>query len=123
MKQIVDDRHFRLHLVSCRPNPEPVEQPMSHRTIKIQFVGGPFDGHSQAFTDPPILKRLALPVTDNTLPLLQGKPLGPPTPIATVARYQLGKVGNRWEYHFVESVTAKDIDLEGMVRAARGKTC
>jgi hypothetical protein len=82
----------------------------------------PFDGHSQAFTDPPILKRLALSVTENTLPLLEGKPLGAASPITTVARYQLRKSGGGWEYQFVESVTAEGIDLEGMSGAARGKT-
>jgi hypothetical protein len=85
---------------------------MNHRTIKIQFVGGPYDGHKQAFTDPPILERLALPVNKNTLPLLKGKKLGSPSSTSTVARYELRRIENGWQYHFVEAVSAEEIDLE-----------
>jgi hypothetical protein len=48
------------------------------KTIAIPFVGGPFDGHEQVFSDPPIVERLALPVNENMLPLLKGKRPGPP---------------------------------------------
>ena len=92
---------------------------MPSPSIKIKFIGGPFDGHCQPFTEPPLLKRLALPVTENTLLLLQGKRLGPPTEIASVARYELREVDGGGEYRFVETVSAKDIDLEGMLKAAQ----
>ena len=92
---------------------------MPHRTIQIEFINGPFDGHSQAFTDPPILKRIAVPVTENTLPLLEDKPLGPPSPITTVARYELRQAATGFEYHFVEAVAMKESDLEGIREAGR----
>jgi hypothetical protein len=42
---------------------------MTHRTVKIPFVGGSYDGHRQPFTDPPFIERLILPVNENMLPL------------------------------------------------------
>jgi hypothetical protein len=87
---------------------------MTHRTVEIQFVGGPYDGHNQAFTDPPIIERLPLPVNKNMLPLLERKEPGPPAPTLTVARYELRKVEGKWQYHFVEAVSMKEIDLEAI---------
>ncbi|HEY1603570.1 MAG TPA: hypothetical protein VGG64_28475 [Pirellulales bacterium] len=83
---------------------------MKHRTVKIQFVGGPYDGRRQAFTNPPIIERLALPVNENMLPLLKGKKLGPPSSTSTVARYELRKVGGGWQYHFVKAVSGSLLD-------------
>jgi hypothetical protein len=90
---------------------------MTHRAVEIQFVGGPYDGHKQAFTDPPVMERLALPVNKNMLPLLKGKTLGPPSSTSTVARYKLRKVEGGWQYHFVEAVSTKEIDLQAIREA------
>jgi hypothetical protein len=86
---------------------------MKHRTVQIQFIGGPYDGHKQAFTNPPIIERLALPVNENMLPLLKGNKRGPPSPTSTVARYELQQVEEGWQYRFVEAVAARAIDLDG----------
>ena len=91
---------------------------MKHRTIEIQFVGGPYDGHRQAFSDPPIIERLPMPVNENMLPLLEGKKPGSLAPTLTVARYELRRVEGKWQYHFVESIPADQIDLEAIRLAA-----
>jgi hypothetical protein len=92
---------------------------MTHGIVEIQFIGGPYDGHRQPFTDPPIIMRLTLPVNENMLPLLEGKEPGPPTPTLTFARYALRKVEGGWQYHFVESVSTKEIDLEAIRTAVK----
>jgi hypothetical protein len=56
--------------------------------------------------------------TKNMLPLLEGKQPGPPTPTLTFARYELRKVEDRWQYHFVESVSM-EFDLEAIRKAVK----
>lgn len=92
---------------------------MPPRIIQIQFVGGPYDGHVQPFNDPGLIERLALPVHESVLLLLKGKKLGLPSAINSIARYQLQRTGDAWQYHFVELVSAKDIDFEAMREAGR----
>jgi hypothetical protein len=92
---------------------------MTHRTAEIPFVGGPYDGHKQAFSDPPIIERLPLPVNENMLPLLEGQELGPSTPTRTVARYELRKVEGGWQYHFLELVSIKNFDLVAIWEAIK----
>ena len=76
-----------------------------------------YDGHVQSFGDPGLLHQLSLPVSDNMLPLLKGKKLGPPSPINSLARYALRKVGDDWHYDFVELRSAKEFDFEAMREA------
>ncbi len=90
---------------------------MTPRIVQIQFVGGPYDGHVQAFGDPGLLNHLSLPVSENILPLLKGEMLGPSTPINSLARYALRKVGDDWQYQFVELMSAKEFDFEAMREA------
>lgn len=92
---------------------------MPSRIIRIQFVGGPFDGHVQPFGDPGLIQQLSLPVNENMLPLLKGEKLGPSSPINSLARYRLRQVGDDWKYEFVELISAKEIDFEAMREAGR----
>ena len=92
---------------------------MPTRSIKIKFNGGPFDGHCQPFPARTVQKWLALPVAEDTLRLLQGKRLGRPTPISTVARYELVESVSGWDYRFVETVAVKDVDLERLLEVAK----
>ena len=90
---------------------------MPPHIFEIQFVGGPYDGHVQAFGDPGLLNHLSLPVSEDMLPLLKDEKLGPSTPINSIARYALRKVGDNWQYEFVELMSAKDFDFEAMREA------
>ncbi|HEX4142970.1 MAG TPA: hypothetical protein VHY91_05430 [Pirellulales bacterium] len=51
------------------------------------------------------------------LPLLKGEKLGPASPINSIARYALRKVGDDWQYQFVELRSAKEFDFEAMREA------
>jgi hypothetical protein len=90
---------------------------MPSRIVQIQFVGGPYDGHVQAFGDPGLLNHLSLPVSENMLPLLKGEKLGPSTPINSLARYALRQVVDDWQYQFVELISAREFDFEAMREA------
>jgi hypothetical protein len=87
---------------------------MPSRIVPIQFVGGPYDGHVQSFSDPGLLHHLSLPVSENMLPLWKGEKLGPSSPINSLARYALQKAGDDWQYRFVELISAEGIDIEAI---------
>ena len=64
---------------------------MIRREVKIEFIGGPFDGHTQSVFAPPASSKstLALPVNENVFRMLDGKESGPASPSPTVALYEL----------------------------------
>jgi hypothetical protein len=90
---------------------------MRPHIVQIQFIGGPYDGHVQAFGDPGLMQQLSLPVSGNMLPLLKGEKLGPSSPINSLARYALRRVGDDWQYQFVELMSAREFDFEAMREA------
>lgn len=86
---------------------------MKQTQIFVEFVGGPFDGHSQslAASEDELATTVALPVNDNVFRMLEGKLRGPARPSRTVALYVLSRDGN-WRYHFLGSRMASELNLE-----------
>lgn len=78
---------------------------MSSSLFWVEFVGGPFDGHVQAFPQSPerLVKAAAFPINANTLPVLSGESAGPRAKTTSVAFYELCATGGAWWYHFVGS--------------------
>jgi hypothetical protein len=76
----------------------------------VEFVGGPFDGHLQAFPCAPEgrVKTCAFPINANTLPVLTGEPPGPKAPITSVAYYELCVTSGVWWYHFLGSKSPEE---------------
>jgi hypothetical protein len=64
---------------------------MNRPEVRIEFIGGPFDGHTQTNFAPPASYRstLALPVNENVFRMLEGKAAGPACLSPTVALYEL----------------------------------
>ena len=64
---------------------------MSRQEVRIEFIGGPFDGHTQTIFAPPASynSTLALPVNENVFRMLEGKETGPACVSPTVALYEL----------------------------------
>jgi hypothetical protein len=83
---------------------------MFHRAKKVEFIGGPYDGHRQMAR---VSKRdcgelISIPVSVNVFRVLAGEPPGVESPASSVAVYQLRKHKNRYNYHFVEAKTMEE---------------
>lgn len=83
--------------------------------VRIEFIGGPFDGHSQTIFAPPANYRstLALPVNENVFRMLDGKESGPASPSPTVALYELYELQDDGErqYRYVGTRPAAEFGL------------
>lgn len=87
---------------------------MAERSIQLEFVGGPFDGHSQSFS-PPLCElgsTVALPINDNVFRMLAGRRRGPASESRNVALYELFGREGRWRYYFVGTRPAVELNLE-----------
>ena len=86
---------------------------MKDTSIHVEFIGGPFDGHSQsiAATWDELASTVALPVNENVFRMLAGKTRGPARPSKTVAIYELRNDGE-WKYYFLGSRSAAELHLE-----------
>jgi hypothetical protein len=82
--------------------------------IRIEFVGGPFDGHEQTIFAPPKSRNstLALPVNENVFLMLDGRKTGPARLSPTVALYELRGHEDR-HYHYVGTRPAAEFGLHG----------
>jgi hypothetical protein len=76
----------------------------------VEFVGGPFDGHVQAFPKAPenLVRTVAFPINANTLPVLNGESPGPRAPTTSVAFYELCETNGVWWYHFLGSKSPQE---------------
>ena len=54
--------------------------------FKVEFIGGPFDGHVIWFAETPLF--ISLPVNENMCLALEGKPSGTPVPMTSIAVYE-----------------------------------
>ena len=80
--------------------------------IRIEFIGGPFDGHEQTiFTPPKSYKNtLALPVNENVFRMLEGRETGPARLSPTVALYEL-RGDDEQKYCYVGTRPAAEFGL------------
>ena len=87
---------------------------MADRTIQLEFVGGPFDGHTQSFSPPlsELGSTVALPVNDNVFRMLAGRRRGPACESRNVALYELYRRNGEWRYYFVSTRPAVELNLE-----------
>jgi hypothetical protein len=75
-------------------------------SYRVQFLGGPFDGHVQAVRLPPncLAKLVALPVSREIFQMLAGQRPAPRTPVTSEALYQLEEMGSQPCYRFLKSI-------------------
>lgn len=87
---------------------------MAERSIQLEFIGGPFDGHSQSFSPPlgELGSTVALPVNDNVFRMLDGRRRGPAVASRNVALYELHHRGGCWRYYFMATRPAAELNLE-----------
>jgi hypothetical protein len=90
---------------------------MIRQEARIEFIGGPFDGHTQSvYALPPSYRStLALPVNENVFRMLEGKDAGPACPSPTVALYELYDLqfnGER-QYRYIGTRPAVEFGLQG----------
>ena len=84
---------------------------MLHFGRKVEFVGGPYDGHRQLAR---LSKRdcgevISIPVSENVFRMLAGEPPGAESPTSSVAVYQLRKEGGAYRYHFLGGKSLESI--------------
>ncbi len=77
---------------------------MASPVYEVEFLGGPLDGHKVFLPVTVLARRLALPVNQNVVEMLQGRRRGPPEPVTSVAIYGRRKVAGGLHYVFVEAV-------------------
>ena len=90
---------------------------MNRPEARIEFIGGPFDGHMQTIFAPPASYKstLALPVNENVFRMLEGKDAGPARLSPTVALYELYDLqedGER-QYRYIGTRPAAEFGLQG----------
>ena len=83
---------------------------MFHRAKKVEFIGGPYDGHRQSAR---VSKRdcgevISIPVSVNVFRMLSGEPPGAELPASSVAVYQLRKDKSGYYYHFIQVKTPEE---------------
>ena len=83
---------------------------MFHRARKVEFIGGPYDGHRQLAR---LSKRdcgevICIPVSANVFHMLSGEPPEAQSLASSVAVYQLRKHGSIYHYQFVEAKTPEE---------------
>lgn len=91
---------------------------MIRQEVTIEFIGGPFDGHTQSVNALPANYRstLALPVNENVFRMLEGKETGPARLSPTVALYELydlQAVEGERQYRYVGTRPAAEFGLQG----------
>ena len=90
---------------------------MIRHEVRIEFIGGPFDGHTQAvYALPPSYRStLALPVNENVFRMLEGKETGPACLSPTVALYELfdQPLDGERQYRYVATRPAAEFGLQG----------
>lgn len=77
----------------------------------IEFIGGPFDGHSLDVSDivEGLATTVALPVNENVFRMLDGQERGPARPCRTAALYRLqGYEDGR--YHYLRSCRTSELN-------------
>lgn len=80
----------------------------------VEFVGGPFDGHVESYSDstrkPP--EFLLFCITENAFRFIHGrKPKHNPTP-TSIAIYGRYRRGDRWVYDFLQAVAPDGVEIE-----------
>lgn len=87
---------------------------MFRRTKKVEFVGGPFDGHRQSLriSSKDWGERLAIPVSENVFRLLAGDSKGAQAPASSVAVYELRDHKRKYYYYFVEARSPEEYELQ-----------
>lgn len=87
---------------------------MVERSIQLEFVGGPFDGHTQAFSPPlnELGSTVALPVNENVFRMLDGRRRGPAVASRNVALYELYHRNGTWRYYFTGTRRAAELNLQ-----------
>jgi hypothetical protein len=91
---------------------------MIRQEVRIEFIGGPFDGHSQAVHALPASYRstLALPVNENVFRMLEGRETGPARLSPTVALYELDDdlhIDGERQYRYLGTRPAAEFGLQG----------
>ena len=88
---------------------------MSRDLVRLEFVGGPYDGHTEKvpLAVEKLTKRLALPVNENMFRILEGAPLGPKLRASSVAIYLLQQDEDEVKFQFCRSVALSEVEAEG----------
>jgi hypothetical protein len=79
----------------------------------VEFIGGPFDGHSLYVSDMAdgLATTVALPVNENVFRMLDGEDRGPAQPCRTAALYRLQGY-DQGRYRFLRSCRAAELNYE-----------
>lgn len=80
--------------------------------LRVEFVGGPFDGDIHPFPCPPQIEMLGLPVTPTGIVPFTGDPPTAWTPATSFAFYKLRQNGSNWKYVYVESRPGHEAKLD-----------
>jgi hypothetical protein len=80
-------------------------QMAGERLSRVQFLGGPFDGHVQSVRlhQTSLAKVAALPVSSDILQML-GSEVAPQTSATSEALYRLDETAHEPRYRFIKSV-------------------
>jgi hypothetical protein len=78
---------------------------------KVQFIGGPFDGHVQWVRLPQasLAKVAALPVSREILQMLGADGTMPESPATSEALYRLEEVAGEPRYRFIKSMAPVEV--------------
>ena len=87
------------------------------RGRKVEFVGGPFDGHRQTVDASGDSERevIAVPVNENVFRMLAGRPTLSRARPTSVAVYELRRQRGKYRYHFMGSETPSAFEVESRV--------
>ena len=82
---------------------------------QIQFIGGPFDGHTQQNCIQPAdqANLVALPVSRGVFQLLDGRPPEDSAPLTSVAIYERDVADDEVRYRFVMSRSPLQFHIVG----------
>ncbi|HVA51660.1 MAG TPA: hypothetical protein VNH11_35295 [Pirellulales bacterium] len=76
---------------------------------RIEFVGGPYDGHRQSVPSPEALaETVALPVNRNIFRMLSGLPAMAGARTTSIAIYELEKADDCVRYFFLGATSAAE---------------
>ena len=109
-RQEPEGKHQENSEVAKQRNQPPSEQHSS----TIEFVGGPFDGHRQAFafSHEELSEVVMLPVNRNMLRMVKGQQTGPRAAASSVAVYELIQHEHGPRYVYWLSAAPQHLQLE-----------
>ena len=81
----------------------------------VEFIGGPLDGHTHAFTHSPDLLAwiTGIPVSPDLVRFISGQGDRTESPATSIAVYQLHHEGDELRYYHLCSVSEEECQCEG----------